>query len=81
MEQHAMVAVDSMAVVEMEVIGMMPTRMMPLIMQAPIIIMHRVSAASMVTNHTNASGWGTGNQSANNAAANNLWIDSIGAPE
>eukprot|EP00978_Attheya_sp_CCMP212_P008356 scaffold19697_cov30-Attheya_sp.AAC.3 len=31
MEQQAVVAVDSVAVVEMEVIGMMPNRMMPLI--------------------------------------------------
>eukprot|EP00978_Attheya_sp_CCMP212_P040515 scaffold221755_cov30-Attheya_sp.AAC.2 len=39
------------------------------------------SAASTVTNHTNASGWGAGNQSASNAAADNHWIDSVGAPE
>jgi hypothetical protein len=35
----------------------------------------------MVTNHMNASGWGAGNQSDNNAAADNHWIDSIGAPD
>eukprot|EP00978_Attheya_sp_CCMP212_P045185 scaffold336636_cov53-Attheya_sp.AAC.2 len=39
------------------------------------------SAASTVINHTNASGWGSGNQSAKNAAADNHWIDSVGAPE
>eukprot|EP00978_Attheya_sp_CCMP212_P004280 scaffold9365_cov51-Attheya_sp.AAC.3 len=39
------------------------------------------SAASTVTNHTNASGWGAGNQSANNAAVDNHWMDSVGAPE
>eukprot|EP00978_Attheya_sp_CCMP212_P035687 scaffold156847_cov66-Attheya_sp.AAC.1 len=39
------------------------------------------SAASTVTNHTNTSGWGAGNQSAKNAAADNHWIDSVGAPE
>eukprot|EP00978_Attheya_sp_CCMP212_P002634 scaffold5363_cov34-Attheya_sp.AAC.3 len=41
-----------------------------------------LSAASpMVTNHTNASGWGVGNQSANNAAADNDWTDSVSMPE
>eukprot|EP00978_Attheya_sp_CCMP212_P001020 scaffold2113_cov63-Attheya_sp.AAC.2 len=49
------------------------------------------SAASTVMNITtsrsgwvdraNASGWGSGNQSASNATVNNHWIDSVGAPE
>eukprot|EP00978_Attheya_sp_CCMP212_P026374 scaffold86597_cov60-Attheya_sp.AAC.2 len=49
------------------------------------------SASSMVTNtasrsrwvdHANTSaGWGSGNQSASSAAANNHWIDSVRAPE
>jgi hypothetical protein len=38
MEQQAVVTVDSVTVMEMEVIRMTPTRMMLLLMQAPIII-------------------------------------------
>eukprot|EP00978_Attheya_sp_CCMP212_P027353 scaffold91610_cov58-Attheya_sp.AAC.5 len=37
-EQQAVVTVDSMTVVEIEVIRMMPTKMMPLLMQALIIM-------------------------------------------
>eukprot|EP00978_Attheya_sp_CCMP212_P013614 scaffold34177_cov35-Attheya_sp.AAC.1 len=80
MEQQAVVTVDTVAVLEMEVIGMTPTKMKQLLMLILIIIMRRASAASTVTNHTNASGWGSGNQSAKNAAADNHWIDSVGAP-
>eukprot|EP00978_Attheya_sp_CCMP212_P006303 scaffold14274_cov49-Attheya_sp.AAC.6 len=39
------------------------------------------SVASTVTNHTNTSGWGAGNQSAKNAAADNHWIDFVSALE
>eukprot|EP00978_Attheya_sp_CCMP212_P012929 scaffold32269_cov62-Attheya_sp.AAC.2 len=39
------------------------------------------AAASTVTHNNNASGWGIGNQSANNATADNHWIDSVGVRE
>eukprot|EP00978_Attheya_sp_CCMP212_P025876 scaffold84076_cov58-Attheya_sp.AAC.2 len=42
MEQQAMVAVDSVAVVEMEVIGMTPTKMIQLLMLALIVMVRRV---------------------------------------
>eukprot|EP00978_Attheya_sp_CCMP212_P001544 scaffold3163_cov60-Attheya_sp.AAC.14 len=42
MEQQAVVMVDSVAVVEMEVIGMTPTKMMLLLMQALIIMICQV---------------------------------------
>eukprot|EP00978_Attheya_sp_CCMP212_P039516 scaffold206375_cov26-Attheya_sp.AAC.1 len=73
MEQQTVVAVDSVAVMEMEAIGMTPTKMMQLLMLAQNNNNNNnaPSAASTVTTHTNASGWGAGNQSASNAAADN----------
>jgi hypothetical protein len=49
MEQQAVVAVDTVAVVEMEVIGMTPTKMKQLLMLILIIIMRRVQHQRLQT--------------------------------